>query len=99
MLNKWIEALESGKYNQCLGVLHNGTGYCCLGVLCVVAGETFAKIDDDLYVVKNKEWRERIPGDEFTKLTGLKANDQQHLIDLNDDCETFEDIAKVLRTL
>lgn len=29
---KWIEALESGNYNQCTGRLFNGEGYCCLGV-------------------------------------------------------------------
>lgn len=43
---KWIDALESGNYQQCRGRLHDGKGYCCLGVLCVVAGAPFCKDDD-----------------------------------------------------
>lgn len=34
---KWLEALRSGKYQQCQGTLYNGEGYCCLGVLQMVA--------------------------------------------------------------
>lgn len=29
---KWLQALESGDYDQCRGMLYDGTGYCCLGV-------------------------------------------------------------------
>jgi len=29
---KWIDALRSGKYEQCTNVLHADGGYCCLGV-------------------------------------------------------------------
>lgn len=35
---KWIEALRSGKYIQAKGQLHDGDGFCCLGVLCDVLG-------------------------------------------------------------
>lgn len=35
---KWVKALRSGKYKQTKEVLFNGTGYCCLGVLCEVVG-------------------------------------------------------------
>jgi uncharacterized protein (UPF0128 family) len=31
---KWVAALRSGEYEQTEGVLRNGNGYCCLGVLC-----------------------------------------------------------------
>lgn len=39
---KWLAALRSGEYKQGRGALYNaGTkGYCCLGVLLSVAGET-----------------------------------------------------------
>lgn len=30
----WIEALESGEYNQTKGFLKTSEGHCCLGVLC-----------------------------------------------------------------
>jgi hypothetical protein len=42
-MRAWIEALESGKYEQCTSVLHiKATAsaperFCCLGVACVVA--------------------------------------------------------------
>lgn len=29
---KWLEALRSGKYNQCQGRLHKHGGFCCIGV-------------------------------------------------------------------
>jgi hypothetical protein len=31
---KWVAALLSNKYEQTTGALRDGTGYCCLGVLC-----------------------------------------------------------------
>ena len=34
----WVKALRSGEYEQCRARLFNGMGYCCLGVLCKVAG-------------------------------------------------------------
>lgn len=35
---KWIEALRSGAYKQGQKQLKKGASYCCLGVLCEVAG-------------------------------------------------------------
>ena len=35
---KWVAALRSGEYQQCSRTLHDGKGYCCLGVLCKVTG-------------------------------------------------------------
>jgi hypothetical protein len=37
--DKWIAALRSGKYPQTSQFLRTSKGYCCLGVLCDVAGE------------------------------------------------------------
>ena len=45
---KWVEALRGGKYAQCTDKLYNGEGgYCCLGVLASVAGETAKDIKND----------------------------------------------------
>lgn len=33
-LEEWVAALRSGDYAQVNGVLHNESGYCCLGVAC-----------------------------------------------------------------
>lgn len=36
---KWIDALRSGEYKQARATLRDNSGaYCCLGVLCKVAG-------------------------------------------------------------
>lgn len=32
----WYEALLSGEYSQCTGSLQDNSGYCCLGVACMV---------------------------------------------------------------
>jgi hypothetical protein len=37
LLNKWIIALESGKYPQGRDELKSDEGLCCMGVLCKVA--------------------------------------------------------------
>lgn len=29
---QWLAALESGRHKQCTQTLHDGTGYCCLGL-------------------------------------------------------------------
>lgn len=45
---KWIEALRSGKYKQGRSRLKHSGRYCCLGVLCEVAGYTPKRHDVDL---------------------------------------------------
>lgn len=37
---KWVDALRSGEFEQCHGKLHDGIGYCCLGVACKILGIT-----------------------------------------------------------
>ncbi len=34
---KWLEALESGKFLQTRGHLHDRQGFCCLGVACEIS--------------------------------------------------------------
>lgn len=41
---KWIAALRSGEYKQATSQLQKGDSFCCLGVLCKVAG---LEISDD----------------------------------------------------
>ena len=48
LLNKWLEALRSGKYQQGRGTLRDADNkFCCLGVLLDVAGEKWHQIDAD----------------------------------------------------
>jgi hypothetical protein len=38
LFTRWIEALRSGQYEQGQNYLRVGSRYCCLGVLCEIAG-------------------------------------------------------------
>lgn len=81
---KWAKALESGKYKQATSGLRIGEGYCCLGVLCKIAGKRFYKIDtidtagkqlnyyyttDTVYHTNERNY---VPTD-VMELTGLKS--------------------------
>lgn len=55
----WVAALLSGEYKQTQSVLHDGDGYCCLGVLCRVLGKQFVidhaptKHERDVYLCED----------------------------------------------
>jgi hypothetical protein len=38
LIRRWIAALRSGGYKQCMGRLYDGSGYCCIGVLTQLSG-------------------------------------------------------------
>lgn len=42
----WIAALRSGEYKQGHEYLHQGEQFCCLGVLCEVAGGSWTQEED-----------------------------------------------------
>ncbi|MEK6860550.1 MAG: hypothetical protein AABY07_01135 [Nanoarchaeota archaeon] len=96
---KWIEALESGKYQQATGALKVDDGYCCLGVLC------------DLHrkQMKKKGWNNgRYLGDCYylpdavRNWAGLVKNNLKvcgsQLIALNDNGKSFLEIANFIRS-
>jgi hypothetical protein len=41
--DKWLAALRSGNYQQTTDSLHKDGAYCCLGVLCTVAGADMSR--------------------------------------------------------
>lgn len=45
---KWIDALRSGTYKQGYKTLHPRTDFCCLGVLCDIAGYEWTQEDATL---------------------------------------------------
>ena len=84
---KWLAALRSGEYKQCQGGLKVDGRYCCLGVLCVVQGETFVGLNDAVLHTSD------IPK-KFS--AGLSTMDQYNLADLNDEGVSFAEIADVI---
>ena len=69
----WVEALRSGEYQQCKGVLHDSNGYCCLGVLT----ELYRKTTGDGEWVNSKD--NIAPFFLFKNLTPTGRFDKIHL--------------------
>ncbi|MDE1971074.1 MAG: hypothetical protein KGI50_05900 [Patescibacteria group bacterium] len=96
---KWLQALESGKYEQTVTCLRNDRGFCCLGVFCEIEG--CQKSQDGGYVVNGVRYNSRLP-DELTAKLGLK-NDigsitiTVSLTSMNDNGMSFKDIATFCR--
>lgn len=84
--SEWCEALRSGKYKQGRGFLHddNDNSYCCLGVL-----QALRKLPKD------------DEGDEYidpphAEIFGLKIGKQMDLAAMNDDGQSFAEIASYI---
>ncbi len=57
----WLEALRSGKYEQCGGMLHRrDNGFCCLGVLCDLHAQSYP----------NMGWQENVANPHKRKYLG-----------------------------
>lgn len=68
---KWLTALRSGKYRRGQAQLKSGNHYCCLGVLCEVAGRKFD--GDETFLPKS-----------IADLAGVNARTQEVLASIND---------------
>jgi hypothetical protein len=89
---KWVKALRSGKYNQTTSSLKDYNSYCCLGVLCEVAG---LKFNEDGYYCRGLVAVDGggLKATELKKF-GLHHKTQSKLIDLNDEQHyNFNEIA------
>jgi hypothetical protein len=93
---KWVEALRSGKYKQCQGILKRNDEYCCLGVLCDIV--------DPEWTLTHAEESGYLP-DHIKKLAGLTITGMLtgyvdgcgDLASLNDKAKyTFDQIADVI---
>lgn len=99
---KWVEALRSGRYKQGDGMLRtkgpeNKALYCCLGVACRVLGLRPNKVGN----FPDDSGSGDYAGDEFPtpsqlKKLGLSKLSARSLARLNDDGNSFDDIAKVI---
>jgi len=77
---EWVKALRSGEYKQGRLRLQRGDSYCCLGVLCEVAGVAIPRNGIDLDCLSLRKF-----GDECGLLTKTShISLQGRLIQLND---------------
>lgn len=78
---QWVKALRSGKYKQGSGALYDAGKYCCIGVLCRVAGgkvheRNSVKIDDKaIHYLLTPALRERFGLPESQELALAHMND------------------------
>ena len=106
LYDEWADALESGKYPQCRGKLHDPDGYCCLGVLVELAygpdiWECNYEFWDNAYTYKNPNGdmeSENIDGELERKVMGdIIDLDGEILAIQNDRGDSFQKIAAYLR--
>jgi hypothetical protein len=102
---KWLKALESGRYSQAEAQLRYLSGknasYCCLGVLCNLHKDKENKWDSEtfvthLYGVPDAEFYEMPPAD-ILKKVNLPQSLADTLAEMNDNGKTFKEIAAFLR--
>jgi len=99
---KWTEALDSGKYPQTIGLLHRTTqpqvqapGYCCLGVLCEVAG---LKQNPFGHFKMVDGWASDEPSSEQLAEWGMTIDEANDLIEMNDgDNLPFPEISEWIK--
>ena len=100
---RWLEALRSGKYTQADSVLHDGKGFCCLGVLYDTELDTdWVQFTEDgmtdagCYIYKG-HWvideNSTSLGDKFREQQQIEDWEQGVLMDMNDDGKDFPTIA------
>jgi hypothetical protein len=100
---KWIAALESGKYEQGIYALRNDTelgGYahCCLGVLCdVVNPEGWCDPIHNIPGVYDHALGETWLNQDALDDLGLLQKDAFNLMQLNDTSVDFDEAIKYLR--
>lgn len=97
---KWVKALRSGKYKQTQSKLFDGKGYCCLGVLCKVAGVKPVKNKLDFFEFMKQE--DCLPAT-IRKQIGLNTDYGQYnvyesLATDNDNGLTFKQIADIIES-
>jgi len=49
-MDDWLSTLRSGKYEQTTAKLVDDGKFCCLGVLCDMAGGVWSDVDETVYV-------------------------------------------------
>lgn len=104
---RWIKALESGRYKQTDGTLREVNGknvsYCCLGVLCDLEKEKGQKWNSSEFVtdvpteVPFDGCYVDYPPDSILKKLNVSDDLAKTLADMNDSGKTFKEIAAFIR--
>jgi len=90
---KWVEALRSGKYRQAQRRLRRDDAFCCLGVLCDIAGRGQWRDDGGFIFEGPHDVEHTVLPVGMNDLVGLGPLDEAHLAEMNDEGESFAKIA------
>lgn len=105
---KWVDALRSGEYEQGRGFLCKEEKYCCLGVLCEVAGiqrqlvHVFTTINAGISVYEGRG--PKLPPQAALDFVGLSSDigmflgGEGTLVEMNDDGVSFLTIADLIES-
>jgi hypothetical protein len=101
-VQKWVDALESGKISRITGQLNNGKGMCCLGVACDILSED-GLVEKKSSVFGNFHYngKKGMPPDSVGLLINKLLNYYTNVDNLsikNDNGRTFKKTAAVIRT-
>lgn len=104
LIEKWLEALESGKYKQGKECLvredEKGRRYCCLGVVCLIAKQDMQELMDEHALTLPMKIRGILKmGGEGDFVTPIKYKGEEYisLANLNDRGVRFKTIARIIR--
>jgi len=89
---KWLNALRNGNYTQGFGSLHVDNTYCCLGVLCEIAGYEWEELAQDSLVFKCPARTDWIENEEELKNLGLPKKIHDICLNMNDGTSLPEEI-------
>jgi len=98
---KWVEALESGKYQQGAQYLCRDNKFCCLGVACEVLERPKEVKDGVVFYDRCCSWMENnfdLMG--LRDKSGAYGEQNEQILDLsklNDEGMSFKDIAAFIR--
>lgn len=104
-IREWIKVLRSGEYKQSSGELKGESGYCCLGVACMIhkipykeRGHGFAFLfPEEFMMYPDPDWFKERFGFAFDQVLGPN---RITLIGYNDGIglkpKTFEEIADII---
>ena len=84
----WVKALRSGEYKQTNGIMKDAEGFCCLGVLCAVQGETFERLPVHVLIISRVAPQ---------YAAGLDSDQQNRLAVMNDTGHSFTEIADYIQ--
>jgi hypothetical protein len=91
--DRWVRALRSGVYEQGEAVLYSVEKhlFCCLGVLCVVAGAEPEQIAGESF--HDPDWLEAVGADRAEQIKPTSESHFWRLAHMNDEGKSFAVLA------